>query len=93
MFQTKDLSSLDYNYFDVINPGCFNVIIQSRNTNHYWSILHEEFPTFQHCIIYHKHKANSQYHYHGHASNLKKALEQIKSHDAFQLNGRKKVIN
>jgi len=67
--------------------------LQSQNTMHFWAIHLEQYPTFRHYKIYHKHNSHDQYHRHRDARNLSVAIEQIKSHDAFQLNGRKPVKN
>ena len=40
--------------------------------------------------IYHKHtKGTAYYHKHGHDSTVSSAVRQIKSHDVWQLNGRR----
>jgi hypothetical protein len=62
--------------------GCFTIYVQSKNTMYYWDIHLEEYPTFKHYEIYHRHRD---------ARNLKVVIEQIKDHDAFQLNGRKSI--
>ena len=90
MFQSKELNAIDQTYFNVIRATCHCVTLQSKNTKHYWHILHQDYSNFKSCEIYHNHHANSCYHEHGHASTLQKAITQIKSHDAFQLNGRKR---
>ena len=90
MFQSKEINDIDLTYFNVIQATCYCITLQSKNTKHYWHILHQEYWDFKSCKIYHNHHANSCYHEHGHAPTLQKAITQIKSHDTFQLNGRKK---
>ena len=43
------------------------------------------------CLVYHKHKITHPYHSHARCGTLRKAIKDIKSHDRFQLNGRKPV--
>ena len=89
MFQQKDLSCvIKDDYFNIIAINAYCITVQSKNTKHYWHIEHEEFPSFQHCIIYHNHWKNMQYHKHGHSGSLDKAILKIKEHDKFQLAGR-----
>ena len=89
MFRPKEINAIDQTYFNVIRATCHCVTLQSKNTKHYWHILHQDYSNFKSCKIYHNHHANSCYHEHGHTSTLQKAIAQIKSHDTFQLNGRK----
>jgi hypothetical protein len=72
LFSPKEISSIDRSYFNIVQANSLSVTLQSKNTKHYWHILHQE---------YHSHKSQP---------NLKKALQEIKNHDAFQLNIRDK---
>jgi hypothetical protein len=91
MITSAELKSIDVQYFNVLQMGCFSIYVQSKNTKHFWAIHVEEFPTFRHFKIYHKHNSHDEYHRHRDARSLSLAIEQIKSHDAFQENGRKPV--
>jgi hypothetical protein len=93
MITKTELKSIDTRYFDVILIGCFSIYVRSKNTKHYWAIQVEEYPTFRHYKIYHKHNYHDEYHRHRDAKSLSVAIDQIKSHDTFQLNGRKPVKN
>jgi hypothetical protein len=89
MFTAKELNKIDRHYFNVIQAGCYCVTLQSKNTQHYWHITHLEYPAFTSCQIEHKHNYSDSYHQHGHSKTLAQALQSIKAHDAFQLNGRR----
>lgn len=89
MFNAENLSKLDESYFNVIVADERDVTIQSKNTGHYWYLHCSEYPTESACVIFHKHKASHPYHNHGKCNSLGKAIRSIKSHDEFQLNGRK----
>lgn len=91
MFSKSELLSIDTSYFNIFQLGCYSVCIQSVNTLHYWQICHEEFPTFKHCKVYHKHKSHQPYHRHSDKKSLKATVEMIQSHDAFVLNGRRPI--
>lgn len=90
MFTQKDIQSIDRSYFNVIFAGCYSITLQSKNTKHYWCIQHEEYPKFSTCRISHKHNYSDQFHSHRNRPNLKKAIQDIKSHDDFQINVRDK---
>lgn len=91
MITKTELNSIDTQYFNILQMGCFAIYVQSKNTKHFWAIHLEEYPTFRHFKIYHKHNSRDEYHRHRDARSLSVVIEQIKSHDAFQLNGRKPV--
>ena len=88
MFTTTELKSIDQTYFHIINAGCHSVTLQSKNTKHYWHILHQQYPKFLSCKIQHKHHAANQFHDQGNAPSLKQAIEEIKDHDYFHLHVR-----
>ncbi len=90
MFTTTELKSIDQTYFHIINAGCYAVTLQSKNTKHYWHIVHQQYPTFVSCRIQHKHKEAYPFHDQGSALDLKQAIEEIKSHDQYHLHERPK---
>lgn len=85
MFTTTELKSIDQTYFHIINAGCHSVTLQSKNTGHYWHILHQQYPKFSSCKIQHKHHFANQFHDQGNAPSLQQAIEEIKDHDHFHL--------
>ena len=91
MISKTELKTIDAQYFNVLQMGCFAVYLQSKNTKHFWGIHVTEYQTFRNFKVYHKHNRHDRYHRHRDARNLKIAIEQIKNHDAFQLNGRKNI--
>ena len=91
MFSAKEIETIDNRYFTVIMANEYDVTLISNNTRHVWYIHNTEYPESESCIIFHKHKAFHPYHNHGKSSSLWNAIRSIKSHDEFQLNGRKKL--
>ena len=91
MFSPEELQSLDRNYFSVIVADEYDVTIMSRNTGHFWYLHNPEYPEKGTIILLHKHKAGDKYHLHGRGNSLGQVVRSIKSHDRFQLNGRKPV--
>ena len=85
MFTQKELRRIDKSYFRVISSGCYGVTLQSKNTSHCWHIASEDYGRFQTCRIFHTHHRNTPMHEHGHGRTLGSCMEQIKSHDAYQL--------
>ena len=90
MFTQKELNMIDRSYFNVLQASSYAVTLQSKNTKHYWHILHEEYPNFSSCSISHKHNYSDEYHPHKHQPTLKQALRAIRSHDSYQINVRDK---
>ena len=85
MFTMKELRQIDRTYFNIINAGCYSVTLQSKNTRHYWHILHQQYKTFTSCSIQHKHHQPSAFHEQCSATNLKDALDKIQAHDNYHL--------
>lgn len=89
MFYETELN-IDSNHFAIIKRNCYVVTIRSRNTGHYWHIVNSDEVNCQRtCHVYHKHKAEDQYHYHGCHRTLESCLKSIYCHDAFVLRNKK----
>ena len=93
MFNKKDLSQIDKTYFKVAAATCYNICLQSKNTKHHWIIQSIINNGFRSLIIYHRHGNNGEFHIQPrfHPRSVAQAQELIKSHDLFQLNGRKPI--
>ena len=91
MFTTEELQAIDRKYFTVIVADAYDVTLISNNTRHVWYIHNVELKDRNLCLVYHKHKISHPYHSHSRCGTLRRAIRDIKSHDTFQLNGRKPV--
>lgn len=91
MFKKEDIESIDRKYFTVIVANEYDITLVSNNTHHVWYIHNVELPDRELCIVFHKHKASHPYHNHSRCGTLRKAIKDIKSHDQFQLNGRRTI--
>ena len=85
MFNTKELKDIDCTHFDIINAGCFSVTLRSKDTGHYWHIVHLQYPTITSCRIQHKHKQSHPFHNQGSTPTLGQAIAEIKAHDYYHL--------
>ena len=85
MFTTEELKNIDHTYFNIIHTGCYCVTLQSKNTKHYWHILHQQYPALTTCKIWHKHKQADSFHEQGNAPTLKLAMDKIREHDHYHL--------
>ena len=85
MFTATELKNIDQIYFHIINAGFYSVTLQSKNTKHYWHILHQQYPKFSSCKIQHKHHPAYQFHDQGNAPSLQQAIEEIRDHDQYYL--------
>lgn len=92
MFTQKELSLLTSPYFKTIRKTEDFYEIQSQCTGHCW-IIQKPYVYKKHPIrIYHKHtKGTPYYHRHGQSYTVQSAICQIKSHDAYQMDGRRMV--
>lgn len=90
MFNQIELDCIDLDYFDIILAGCFAVTVQSKNTKHYWHILHEVGRNYSTCQISHKHHYENPLHRQCNRPNLASSLDEIKSHDTYHLKRQKK---
>lgn len=91
MFNEQTLAQIDKQYFNVIMMDDKDVTIQSRNTGHYWYLHCTEYPQEESLVLFHKHRFLHPYHQHGRANTLRQTVKSIKSHDKWQMNGRKYV--
>ena len=91
MYTQQELNAIDTKYFYVILMNEYDVTLMSKNTCHVWQLHNVELPDGEITVVFHKHRASDQYHTHSRSRTLGRALRDIKSHDAFQLNGRKPV--
>ena len=91
MFTTEELQSIGRKYFTVIVADAYDVTLISNNTRHVWYIHSVELKDRNLCLVYHKHKIDHPYHSHYRCRTLRRAIRNIKSHDEYQLNGRKPV--
>ena len=91
MFTEEELSAIDTKYFSVIVANEYDVTLMSKNTGHVWYMHSADLPDRDLVILFHKHHASDPYHNHARCGSLKKAIRDIKSHDIFQLTGRKPV--
>ena len=90
MFSQKDLDCVDNKYFRILGYNSFCITLQSKNTLHYWHMISQEYGKIRTIEIFHRHRDTGEYHSHGHASTVRKAINSIQSHDQFQLTVRRR---
>ena len=91
MYTQQELAAIDRSYFAVIVADEYDVTLMSLNTRHMWQLHNVELPDGAVTVVFHKHHASDPYHAHSKSRSLNRAIRDIKSHDQFQLNGRRKV--
>ena len=90
MFSRKEQRLLSAPYFRLIRQTDNFYEIQSKNTGHFWIIQKNRISQRYPVAVYHKHTQNTPYyHRHGQSYTVSSALQQIESHDIYQMNGRK----
>ena len=90
MFNTEDLMCLDFEYFNSIAVDDYEVTIMSRNTGHYWYLHNPEYQVEGTVVIFHEHEFSHPYHQQVRTNTLRQAGRGIKSHDKWQMGGKKK---
>lgn len=90
MFTQKELDAVDIKYFQVLQMSAYAVTLQSKNTHHCWHIVSQSYGKLVSCQIYHTHQKYTPYHLHRRSSCMQAAIDAIKTHDKYQLNGRRK---
>ena len=91
MYTQQELDEIDKKYFSIILMNEYDVTLMSKNTNHVWQLHNVELPDGEITVVFHKHHVSDQYHTHSRSRTLSRAIRDIKSHDQFQLNGRRPV--
>ena len=91
MYTQQELDAIDKKYFSIILMNEYDVTLMSKNTHHVWQLHNVELPDGEITVVFHKHHASDQYHTHSRSRTLSRAIRDIKSHDQFQLNGRRPV--
>lgn len=91
MYSQRELDAIDKKYFSIILMNEYDVTLMSKNTHHVWQLHNVELPDGEITVVFHKHHVSYPYHTHSRARTLGSAIRDIKSHDRFQLNGRKPV--
>lgn len=91
MYTQQELDAIDKKYFSIILMNEYDVTLMSKNTHHVWQLHNVELPDGEITVVFHKHNVSDQYHTHSRSRTLGRAIRDIKSHDQFQLNGRRPV--
>ena len=90
MIDNQDIESIDTEYFDIKEKRTYSLVLQSRNTGHYWYLLERVYNDHRSFLIYHKHDIAKAYHPQKSRPSISACCEYIKEHDAFHLERVKK---
>ena len=92
MYTQAELNSLDRKYFEVIVANDYDITLLSKNTRHMWQLHSVELPDGPLIVLFHKDHVSDEYHLQRRfGGDLNRVIQTIKSHDQFQLNGRRPV--
>ena len=88
MITTKEINMFKNGYFETYILGNEEIIIQSKNTGHFWHIEKVN----KRIVVSHKHYINQIYHREKwKIKSMLEAKKRIIGHDIFQLNNRKPI--
>lgn len=90
MIDNNDIASIDTEYFDIKEKRTYSLVLQSRNTGHYWYLLERVYNDHRSFLIYHKHVIAKAYHPQKSRPSISACCEYIKEHDSFHLERVKK---
>lgn len=83
MYSVKDYQLINKYYFNIIELHPYCIVIQSKNTKHYWKIQ----SYVNSSRLYHKHKLEYEWHEQKFGSGIKHnvagAIQSITAHDTY----------
>lgn len=85
MIDRIDIEAIDKEYFEIMEIKDYILVLRSRNTGHFWSLLEQEYNGCRTFQIRHKHKEEAPYHSQKNRPSVAACCDYIKSHDAYQL--------
>ena len=90
MFTAKELNMVSRRYFRGVDLEEDVISLISKNTLHGWHIYRpeNEYHQVKSCILYHRHENQTEFHRHGYYKSFEEAIDQIRSHDNYQINTR-----
>ncbi len=90
MFTQQDYRVIDRNYFNILELSPSYIRFQSKNTRHFWRIFAKGVNRNRRCLIQHSHGAYDGFHNHAEKNSLYGAINDVISHDTFQLSERRR---
>ena len=94
MFTRKEKNMLFDPYFEVIRETEQFIEVRSVNTGHCWSVFKNIYNAPRKITLYHKHKESDRYfHQHRVYRTVVDAVSEIKSHDKYVLEEKKKHMD
>lgn len=89
MISEHQINGIDKSYFSILEATPFYLVLQSKNTGHYWHILESTAAGHTSFRIQHKHHREDSYHQQTSAPSIEAACTYIMKHDAFHLERKK----
>ena len=83
MISKHQINGIDKSYFSILEATPFYLVLQSKNTGHYWHLLESTAAGHISFRIQHKHHRTDPYHPQASARSIDAACQYIKRHDAF----------
>ena len=85
MIEFKELMDIDTDWFEIICPREYSVVLHSRVTGHDWYLLEQEANGNRTFQISHRHDRSKPFHSQKNRPSIESCCEYIKSHDTFHL--------
>ena len=85
----SDIRQIDTHYFNIIEATPFFIVLESKNTGHFWHLLHTDLNGRVSYRISHKHHRQDSFHPQSSSRSITAACKYIKKHDLYHLRRQK----
>lgn len=90
MIDSNDIAAIDTDYFEIKEIKDYSLVLQSKNTGHFWYLLEQDYNGNRSFLIHHRHNTTKAYHPQKSKPYIYACCEYIKDHDTFHLEREKK---
>lgn len=88
MFTINETNFLLLNGYLLIESSPFIIVVQSKQSQHYWKIMSTEISGINKFVLFHSHHGNNDYHQHKVYDTLEDVFDEMKRHDIYQVEKR-----
>lgn len=90
MIDRIDIEAIDKAYFEITGKKEYTLVLQSRNTGHYWCLLEQVYNGHRFFQISHRHHVSDPFHLQKNKPTVEECCAYIRSHDTYHLERERK---